>query len=103
MERNNRLQIEDVLCSLVWPVAKIHIVLQWQTDEIADWILDLLGEIRCALCCSVVANNHPWSLSRLLCPSGRPCGRQHTGEQTRQTSRNDSAHSTPGPLLGTEL
>src|SRR5208337_4220867 len=46
MDRDHRLEFEDVLCALVRPDVEVGVVLERQDGEIADRILRLLGDIR---------------------------------------------------------
>jgi hypothetical protein len=49
VKRNHRLDIKNFLRAVMWPDAEIGVALEGETVEIADRILQFLGEVGCAV------------------------------------------------------
>jgi hypothetical protein len=53
---NNRLDLEDILGSLVRPDVEIRVVRKWHADQIADRVLQFLRDLGSAFATSILTD-----------------------------------------------
>ena len=104
MNRNDRLELENILCSFVRPHIEVRVVSEWHADQIADRVLQFLGNLR-----RIVIGRMTWGGRRSLGNVHVNRRRRHRrglgqrgcqgrGSCERQQSRQRCAtrcHSTP--------